>query len=288
MKDYKNPNILSKQEKPAKNDYYEAHHYDDPNFPIIFHLDTVDSQMNFVPHWHQNPELLYFKEGTARVSLDTEVLEATVGDIVIAPSNYLHKIAADSRTRYYCLIPDLEFCKKFGLEPDSIDYVHKIHDKKLNDKMDLIINEFENKKSYYKPIILSEIISLLSLAARCYTAGSPVRLNKKQAARTEMIKKAFSYVDMHFSENITIDSLAGYLGLTKYYFCHIFKQLTEMTPINYINYIRCRKAKGLLSSGKCLNVSDAAEQCGFSNLSYFAKTYKKHNGCLPSHDMKKE
>lgn len=282
--EYLNPNIISNQNKSVKTDYYETHFYDDPGFPVIFHLDKIDNQMNFIPHWHQNPELLYFTKGKATVSIDTEVLSAAAGDIVIAPSNYLHKITTDRYTEYYCLIPDLEFCKKFGIEPDSINYAHRISDENLNKKMDTIIKEFNKKDTYYKPIILSEIISLLSYAARYYTAASPVRLSKKQAARTEMIKKSFLYIDMHFSDNLTIDSLADYLGLTKYYFCHIFKQLTGMTPVSYINYIRCRKAKGLLSSGKCANVSDAAEQCGFSNLSYFTRTYKKYNGCLPSKD----
>ena len=104
------------------------------------------------------------------------------------------------RQEYYCLIPDLEFCKKFGIEPDSINYVHRISDENLNKKMDTIIKEFNKKDTYYKPIILSEIISLLSYAARYYTAASPVRLSKKQAARTEMIKKSFLYIDMHFSD----------------------------------------------------------------------------------------
>lgn len=285
---YPNPNIVSNHDKYSKHNYFETHFYDDPNFPVLFHLDMIDNQKDFIPHWHQNPELLYFKKGEASVSIDTEILSAKAGDIVIAPSNYLHKISSDSYTEYYCLIPDLEFCKKFGIEPDSINYIHRISDERLNRKMDNIISEFNKKDSYYKPIILAEIISLLSYAARYYTAASPVRLRKKQAARTEMIKKAFLYVDIHFSEDLTIDSLADYLGLTKYYFCHIFKQLTGMTPVSYINYIRCRKAKGLLLSGKCANVSDAAEQCGFSNLSYFTRTYKRYNGCLPSKDLEEK
>lgn len=277
----------SSQSETFKANCYEAHFYGDPSFPVIFHFDTVDNQISVIPHWHPSPELLYFTEGEAAVFLDTEILSASPGDIVIAPSNCLHKIVSDDYAKYYCLIPDLEFCRRFGIEPDSIDYIHRINDKNMNVKMDAIIAEFDRKEKYYRPMILSEIISLLSYAARHHTTVSPVRLSKSQAARTEMIKKAFLYVDMHFSENITIDSLADCLGLTRYYFCHIFKQLTGMTPVSYINYIRCRKARGLLSSGECASVSEAAELCGFSNFSYFTRTYKKYNGCLPSEDMRK-
>ena len=50
---------------------------------------------------------------------------------------------------------------------------------------------------------------------------------------------------------------------------------------NYLNYTRCSYARKLLASGR-YNVSESAEHSGFSNLSYFAKTYKKYMGELPS------
>lgn len=285
-----NPNIISKDDYDnisSKYKYYERHNYDDPEFPIIFHYDMIDSSKTFMLHWHQNPEILYFKEGEANITIDTEVIKAASGDIVIVPSNFLHKVTSDTYSKYYCLIPDWEFCKNFCMEFDNINFAHQITDNKLNKKMDIIVNEIKKAESYYKPIVLSEIISFFGYAARHFAALSPVKMSKSQAARTEMIKKTLSYVDEHYDENVTIDALADYVGFTRYYFCHIFKQLTGMTPISYINYIRCRKAKGLLLSGKCENVSDAAELCGFSNLSYFTRTYKKFNGHLPSNDMHK-
>ena len=289
---FSNPNIISKDitDTPSsgtvvKTDYYEPHYYEDPTFPVIFHRDTKDNLQVFVPHWHQNPELLYFTKGSASITIATEVVSASEGDIIIIPSNALHNIAADNTVEYYCLIPDLEFCKGFGIAPDAIDFIHKIHDINLTKKMDTIITEFERQAEYYKPIILSEIVSMLSYTARYHTAPSPVCLGKTHAAQLEMVKKAFLYINKHYFEEITLDSLADYVGVTRYYFCHIFKQLTDMTPVSYINYIRCKKAKELLSS-KGQSVSQTAEQCGFSNLSYFTRTYKKYNGCLPSKDMR--
>lgn len=48
--------------------HYEQHHYEDPKFPVLFHLDTLSESMVFVPHWHQNLEILYFLEGGRRPS----------------------------------------------------------------------------------------------------------------------------------------------------------------------------------------------------------------------------
>ncbi|MBR6603969.1 MAG: AraC family transcriptional regulator, partial [Clostridia bacterium] len=43
---------------------------------------------------------------------------------------------------------------------------------------------------------------------------------------------------------------------------------------------RCKKASELISEG--LSVSEAALKCGFSNMSFFTRTFREYIGCLPS------
>lgn len=281
-----NPNIISSSKSAVHQDYYEPHYYKDPGFPVIFHRDIKYSTELFIPHWHQNPEILYFAEGRAEIAIGTDRVCAESGDIIIIPSNALHSIDSAETVSYYCLIPDLEFCKSFGISPEDIDFTHQIHDEALNAKMDTIIDEFRRRDNYYKPTILSEIISLLSYTARHHSVVS-VPVEKAQTAKFEIVKKALMYINGHYSEELTLDAIAGHVGVTRYYFCHVFKQLTNMTPVNYLNYIRCRRAKELIAQNG-FSVGRAAEECGFSNLSYFTRTYKKYNGCPPSHDMRNE
>ncbi len=85
----------------------------------------------------------------------------------------------------------------------------------------------------------------------------------------------------HYAEPITITNLAATLGFTKYYFCHVFNEITGSTVINHLNYIRCKNARKLILSGRC-NITEAAGQCGFTNMSYFARIYKNVIGQLPS------
>ena len=53
-----------------------------------------------------------------------------------------------------------------------------------------------------------------------------------------------------------------------------------MTVMKYVEFLRCRHAKELLESGA--SVSKTAVECGFSNLSYFTKVFKRQYGVLPS------
>ena len=57
-----------------------------------------------------------------------------------------------------------------------------------------------------------------------------------------------------------------------------------MTVIEYVNILRCKEAKRLISEGQ--SVSEAAIASGFNNLSYFTRTYKKYVGELPSSNKK--
>ena len=75
--------------------------------------------------------------------------------------------------------------------------------------------------------------------------------------------------------------------MSKYYFCRAFKQATGQTVTQYINWVRCSHARRLLASGEC-NVGEAAERCGFHNLSYFTRVYRRQYGRVPSKEKAAE
>ena len=83
---------------------------------------------------------------------------------------------------------------------------------------------------------------------------------------------------------IYLDGIASATLTDKYALSRLFKRVTGQTPVQYINTYRCRKAAEYISDGK--NVSEAAHACGFTNMSFFTKTFKAYMGKLPS-DTKK-
>ena len=78
-----------------------------------------------------------------------------------------------------------------------------------------------------------------------------------------------------------LEDLANEAGFSKYHFARLFKEMTGQTVLNYVNFLRCNHARSLLASGK-YNVGESAIQSGFSNLSYFSRTYRRMMGELPS------
>lgn len=93
----------------------------------------------------------------------------------------------------------------------------------------------------------------------------------------------FKSIIPEHKETISLDTLCAYTGFSKYYFCRLFKEMTNQTVSSYINSFRCHEVQKLLKYTS-MTVEEAAISCGFSNISHFYRMYKQHIGHVPSQD----
>jgi len=89
-----------------------------------------------------------------------------------------------------------------------------------------------------------------------------------------------NYIRSHLDENLTRESLAAMVYLTPDYLSHLFKRETGFSLTNYIIYERIEEAKRLLA-GTGQSIGDIATRCGFQNISYFSKQFKRFAGMTP-------
>lgn len=67
---------------------YEYHIYKDAQLKILFHRDTLSKTgVEFLPHWHKNPELLLFINGEATVCSDEQRTKVSAGEIAVVDSH---------------------------------------------------------------------------------------------------------------------------------------------------------------------------------------------------------
>ena len=92
--------------------------------------------------------------------------------------------------------------------------------------------------------------------------------------------RAISYIDKHYSEDITLDELAALSGVSAQYFCRVFRTATGMRPVEYINNKRVSEAKQLLVSGNMM-ISDIALKVGFRDNNYFGIVFRRATGISP-------
>lgn len=105
-------------------------------------------------------------------------------------------------------------------------------------------------------------------------------------ANTEIPKKykklhaALSALAAHWDQNEKVSHYAALCDMSEANFRKLFREYTGSSPIDYRNDIRLTNARNKLQSGE-YNVSEAAYESGFSNLSFFIRLYKKKYGYTP-------
>lgn len=99
------------------------------------------------------------------------------------------------------------------------------------------------------------------------------------------IDKAAQYIHFHYSEKISLETLANIACLDKGYFVRSFKTKYKETPINYLINVRLDNASELILSTS-LPISEICEYCGYNNESLFISQYKKRFGITPAKHRK--
>jgi AraC family L-rhamnose operon regulatory protein RhaS len=85
----------------------------------------------------------------------------------------------------------------------------------------------------------------------------------------------------HLAEPWTVERMARQCGMGVTHFIHHTKQLTNATPIAYLNRIRLEMAGHRLKAHPSRSVLDIALECGFSSSQYFATLFRRQMGCAP-------
>jgi AraC-like DNA-binding protein len=113
-------------------------------------------------------------------------------------------------------------------------------------------------------------------------AGSGAIMQQQAGSHPDqpVIVHAREFINVHISEPLRPEQLAGGLGVSLRNLERIFKREMNMTPNAFITLIRIEFAAGMLSGG-IHNIADVADAAGFNDPAYFSRVFKKHYGQTP-------
>ncbi len=194
--------------------------------------------------------------------------------------NELHTVFNRGELFYYCLIVDDDFLAQSGVHTEHAEIDIEVRDEQANRIFDEIVRQMEDPEPYCETciqgLVLLLIVRLLRQCGKSIREHSP-RLRDPDAP----IKQAIDYIKANYARKLTLEEISNEVGFSKHYLARRFKKSIGMTVIEYINQVRCKKAKKLLKQKK-LPILQIANQCGFDNASYFSKTFRAVMGQLPS------
>lgn len=264
---------------------YEKKIISDEEFPVQMFKNQIRTPGVYYPaHWHEHIELHYVLKGQGFISCNQNSYSVEQGSLVIINSNELHE-GSSTTNEFDALVMIFEM-KEFSKEIASFNVVFQslIQDNKEIEEMILSIYQEEmEKKLGYKVAMRGMIYELITYLLRNYVVESlSVKENKRRNKNLKRLNIVLQYIQMNYTETITIKELAELIHLSEYRFCHIFKDSIGQSPLNYINEVRLKKAHHLLKQ-KELTVSEVAATVGFSDYNNFGRQFRKYYGYPPSY-----
>lgn len=101
------------------------------------------------------------------------------------------------------------------------------------------------------------------------------------------VNKAIEYIKEHYSDNLTLQSVAEIVGISPGYLSSLFTQGIQCSFIDYVNQVRIDKACVYLEQNY-FKTYEIAFKIGFHDEKYFSKVFKKLKGMSPSEYKKRK
>ena len=261
---------------------YEEYTIFDDKLPFVFYPFLPRTQFSCSPsaNWHENPEIQLCLSGEGTVWIDGMEYPFLPGDIAVVNGNALHHTFTRTDLQYACLIVDCDFCRQADLDPASLRFTPHFRDERFNvwfARLENIINnpDMPCRSAESRVIVLEILIAL----CRDYIQTDPPP-GTRDRAKLQIVKETIRYLRENYDQKLTLDEIAQQVCADKYTLTRIFKCGTGQSIFTFINSYRCQQAASLIEKGS--TIADAARQCGFSNMSFFTRTFRRYMGKQPS------
>lgn len=255
-------------------------------------------------HWHDYIELLLIREGDylLEVNLESHILHK--GDLCILNSGELHQITgltADAvhdallfhprilefsyqdEWQEQCIAPFLEqsLLIKNLLCPGDPGYTDL-----LSLAARLMAQALGKDRGWYAQCKLLLLNLFGQLDRFGYFLPARETLSRADSHKINRYKTLISYMEAHYQEHVTLDTLAKIISCNSQYLCRSFREIAGTSPIRYLILCRIEHACTLLTQ-TAQPVTEIALDCGFDNISYFIRQFRKVEGETPGEYRKK-
>ncbi|WP_282134403.1 AraC family transcriptional regulator [Seonamhaeicola maritimus] len=260
----------------------------------------VNSYFDAPWHYHEDYELTYISKSSGIRHIGNNIDNFSKGDLVLigknVPHNWKNEFNYSEGVESYCIQWKDDAFSSFLSETKSLKPIKKLLEisqsgikfsdiefsTKIGNRLAEIINFNPGKKLISLLDILYQLSEhqdkeLLSIEGNLY------QYSKKSNSR---IKSILDFIEENYRRKIKIEELSAITYMTDGAFCKYFKKEFNRSFTNYLNEFRIRKVCILLqdTNDKLL---DIAFRCGYENMSFFHRQFKKYIKMTPLEYKKK-
>ena len=272
-------------------------------FPVNISVEQIQSYETgaFLWHWHPEIELTLILSGQIVYQVDDSTYELSAGDGIFCNSNALH--SGHMLNGQDCSYLSITFHPRFiyGYENSILhskyvrSIVHKDSFASLplyasvdwhREILETLKEIYENHQVQSTDFELQLHMALMRIWHKLYLHFSTQPSNNpKPKQHLDRLRYIISFIEEHYAQEISLDSVAKAANICKSECCRFFKKHMGMTIFEYILYTRIQNSLPLLFTAD--SITDVASQVGFSSPSYYSQIFKRYMKCTPM-EYKKE
>jgi AraC-like DNA-binding protein len=223
-------------------------------------------------HSHKALEIVYYAAGSGSIRFgDGPAWPFQPGSFHIAPDGCLHTQTNSDELRALCVGVSgsgLEDLSGLWQDPDGI----------LRYPCERLLAELQAKETSFELVAEGMLLQIAGLIRRL--AKAP----RRQAARDhkgEIVEKAL-HIIRESGGGANLDELSELLFVSKDYLRHLLTQATGRSPVKHLIAVRMERAARLLRETPSASVAQIAKDCGFSDVYYFSRLFKRQFSVPPA------
>ncbi len=282
-------------------DKVELRYYDIPQNEFVLALVGESwiryyGEENGPLHFHNLLEIGVCRDGNGIMCMENEEVAYYPGMISVVPAFFPHTtVSVNGKTSYWeYLFVDAEKMLA-AVYPDDLLFQQKMMERinkkpylgpqsavpQLSNIVHAILDETRNKKDMlYKESIRGLALSLLIQVARVNAKPALLPEGLKVKTGFEQVRPALEYIRQHYASHMKIGEMALVCHVSESHFRRLFEENIGMTPVEYLNHVRIRKACDLISKTGS-SMEEIASKVGFTTTSTFNRNFKRITGTSP-------
>lgn len=272
--------------------FYEPVEHGSPNFPIRVHETYCPHGFTLYPHLHAEFEFLVLEQGSGRLYVDGVGYPIRAGEGAFINAQSIHLGQPDSRepVSFFALVFSPRI---FGSSPGDLvtdKYVTPVVHRSL--RLPLVCTPsipwqaqvLETARTLHA-CKEGEFGGELEVKSLLFHLWGLLCAHGEQTREEEgslsQLREVMELMDREYASHLTLADLAATAHMSESHFCRSFSAITHSTPFVYLQQVRIQKSCQYLLNTD-LSISRIAVSCGFNDLSYYARCFRRLLGLTPS------
>lgn len=241
-------------------------------------------------HFHKKYEIYYLLDGACRYFIADSAYLVSPGNLVVIHSDEVHKVCAVGTEGHTRIVTN--FSEEMILSAKSVGefnlfdcFERRIHvvntpmrKRPLLESIFKRLLEIKDENDSFnilkRKLLLTE---LLLYANECMSLQQEPEYGR---VKNQLIEDIQQFITENYTQELNLTTIASNFYISTSYLSRLFKQVTTLSIVEYINSVRVMAAKNLLEN-TTTKVSEVALLSGFSTSVHFTRIFKNGTGLSP-------